>query len=123
MSAAPTINTELRHLEEELLQPEARRSTERLSALLADDFMEFGSSGRVYNKEQVIAALSTETPTKHTLTDFESKMLSDNVALVKYRAARRSKAAASPEQTLRSSIWRRSNGQWQMVFHQGTLAK
>jgi len=123
MTAAPTIDAQLRRLEEELLKPEVRRSYERLSVLLADDFVEFGSSGQVYNKKQVIAALATETPTQQALTDFESTMLSDDVALVKYRAIRGSKSSASAAHTLRSSIWRRSNGRWQMVFHQGTLAK
>ena len=64
-----------------------------------------------------MAALVKEAPTKRSLTDFESIMLSEDVALVTYRATRRSKAGANAVHTLRSSIWRRSNGQWQMVFH------
>src|SRR6266849_9783467 len=88
MTAAPTVDVQLRHLEEQLLGPEVRRSTERLTALLADDFVEFGSSGQVYNKKQVIAALREEAPTKLSLTEFESTMLSEDVALVKYRAIR-----------------------------------
>ena len=123
MTAAPTIEAQLRHLEEELLEPAVRRSAERLSALLADDFVEFGSSGQVYNKSQIIRALVQDTPTKLSLTDFESTMLSASVALVKYRAVRRTGHSAPPVHTLRSSIWRLTNGQWQMVFHQGTLTK
>jgi hypothetical protein len=123
MTAALTLGAQLRHLEEQLLQPEVRCSTERLAALLAEDFVEFGSSGRVFNKKQIMAALAKETPTKRSLTDFETTMLSEEVALVTYRATRRSKAGARAAHTLRSSIWRRSNGQWQMVFHQGTLTK
>ena len=124
MTAAPTVAAQLRHLEEQLLQPEVRRSTERIAALLADDFVEFGSSGQVFNKKQIIAALSKETPIKRSLTDFESTMLSESVALVRYRATRRADHNKTPVQTLRSSIWRRlSDGRWQMVFHQGTLTK
>jgi hypothetical protein len=123
MTAAPTVDAQLRHLEEQLFQPEVRSSSERLAALLAEDFVEFGSSGRVFNKKQIMAALAKETPTKRSLTDFEATMLSEDVALVTYRATRRSNGGASTVHTLRSSIWRRSNGQWQMVFHQGTLAK
>jgi hypothetical protein len=37
----------IRGLEEQLLRPEARTSAERLAALLADDFTEIGSSGRL----------------------------------------------------------------------------
>ena len=123
MTAAPTIDAQLRHLEEQLLEPEVRSSSERLAALLAEDFVEFGSSGRVFNKKQIMAALAKDTPMKRSLTDFEATMLSQDVALVTYRATRRSKAGGSAVHTLRSTIWRRSNGQWQMVFHQGTLAK
>jgi hypothetical protein len=123
MTAAPTLDAQLRHLEEQLLQPEVRGSTERLAALLAEDFVEFGSSGRVFNKSQIIAALADEIPAKRSLSEFEARMLSDDVALVTYRATRRSKPGTGAVHTLRSSVWRRSNGQWQMVFHQGTLAK
>jgi len=111
MTAAPTIEAQLRHLEELLLQPEVRSSPERVAALLADDFVEFGSSGRVFNKEQIIAALRGESPVKRSVSRFECVMLSDSVALVRYRLTR----------SLRSSIWRLSDGQWRMVFHQGTL--
>src|SRR5688500_14245290 len=99
MTALPTVDAQLRHLEEQLLQPEVRRSSERLAALLADNFVEFGSSGQVFNKEQIIAALRKETPTKRSLTEFKSTMLSDNVALVNYRATRRSKPGKSAVQT------------------------
>src|ERR1700730_10409986 len=104
MAAAAAIDAQLRSLEEELLQPAVRRSTERVSALLADNFVEFGSSGQVYNKRQIIAALAEETPSKLSLTDFESTLLSENVALVKYRAIRHSKTGESAVQSLRSSI-------------------
>jgi hypothetical protein len=47
----------LRGLEEELLKPEVRRSADRLSHLLADEFVEFGSSGRIFDKRQIIESL------------------------------------------------------------------
>jgi hypothetical protein len=123
MNAAPTVEAQLRHLEEQLLQPEVRASTERVAALLADDFVEFGSSGQVFDKSQIMEVLKKETPARRSLSQFESTMLSDNIALVTYRASRVSKPGASTVHTLRSSIWRLSNGQWQMVFHQGTITK
>jgi hypothetical protein len=107
-------------LEEQLLQPDVRASAERVAALLADDFVEFGSSGQVFDKKQIMKVLRQENPTKRSLSRFASTMLSDSIVLVTYRATRASKP---PVHTLRSSIWRLSNGQWQMVFHQGTLAK
>jgi hypothetical protein len=120
MNAAPTVEAQLRHLEEQLLQPEVRASAERVGALLAEDFVEFGSSGQVFDRNQIMKLLREENPTKRSLSKFESTVLSDSIVLVTYRATRNSKP---PVHTLRSSIWRLSNGQWQMVFHQGTLAK
>jgi hypothetical protein len=76
----------------------------------------------MFNRKQIIAALAKETPKRRSLTEFKATMLSEHVALVTYRARRHPKGRASAVTTLRSSIWRRSNGQWQMVFHQGTLA-
>ena len=35
-------------LEEDLLKPEVRKSADRVGRLLADEFIEFGSSGRVF---------------------------------------------------------------------------
>ena len=118
MNAPPTVEAQLQHLEEQLLQPEVRASAERVAALLADDFVEFGSSGQVFDKQQIMKLLQQESPTKRSLSRFESTALSDNIVLVTYRAIRNSEP---PVHTLRSSIWRLSNGQWQMVFHQGTL--
>ena len=123
MKGGPTLDAQLRHLEEQLLQSEVRASTERVDALLADDFVELGSSGQVFGKKQIVEALRMETPTKRSLSQFASTLLSDNIALVTYRATRAANAGEKTVTTLRSSIWRLSNGQWQMVFHQGTLTK
>jgi hypothetical protein len=122
LKASPATEARLRHLEEQLLLPEVRQSTKRVSALLADDFVEFGSSGRVFGKNQILALLRNETPVKRSLSRFESIALSENIVLVRYRATRRIGRGRSVR-SLRSSIWRRTKGQWRMVFHQGTLTK
>ena len=50
----------LRELEERLLQPDVRRSPRAVADLLADEFVEFGSAGRIFDKPQIIAALRDE---------------------------------------------------------------
>ena len=114
----------LRKLEEELLDPEVRRSPERVGRLLADDFVEFGSSGRAYVKTEILAALQKETPDPGSsimLTEFAARSLSPEVMLVTYRTVRSSERSANPRiSRLRSSIWQKREGRWQMVFHQGT---
>jgi hypothetical protein len=114
----------LRGLEEALLKPEVRRSADEVGRLLADDFIEFGSSGRVFDKAQIIEALGRETPDpaiRIVLTDFSARQLAPAVMLVTYRTIR-SGTSAPQGYRLRSSIWKLMEGRWQMVFHQGTPA-
>ena len=49
---------QLRNMEEELLSRQVRTSSDRLDVLLAEDFIEFGSSGAIYDKQAIIAALA-----------------------------------------------------------------
>jgi hypothetical protein len=67
----------IRGFEEQLLQPGIRTSPERLAALLADEFIEIGSSGRVYNKQQTIDLLRQEggQGTPPTVCDFSARWL------------------------------------------------
>jgi hypothetical protein len=112
----------LRSLEEQLLKPEVRASPDEVGYLLADEFIEFGSSGRVYDKRQISEALQQETPdptTRISLVDFVARRLAFEVILVTYRTIRPDR----PESRLRSSIWKLIEGRWQMVFHQGTPSK
>jgi len=62
MIISPTELALIRHLEEELLRPEIRRSADQVSRLLADEFIEFGSSGAIYDKCRIIEALQQEAP-------------------------------------------------------------
>jgi len=88
--------------------------------LLADSFREFGSSGREYDKKEIIAALRVEPSCQLSLQDFRTVPLSQEVVLVTYRATRRSADSGNVSHSLRCSIWKRQNGIWQVVFHQGT---
>jgi hypothetical protein len=121
--ASTDIADRLRELEERLLQPGVRSSADQVSSLIADEFVEFGSSGRIYDKAQIVAALVDEQrqgPTAPaTAHDVQVRLLADGVALITYRTERRC-ADASVAQSRRSSIWKQLDGRWQMVFHQGT---
>ena len=75
----------IRALEEELFKQSVRGSPEAVSDLLADSFVEFGRSGRMYEKEEVVrrlAAESIETLETHTARDFVIRPLADGVALL-----------------------------------------
>ena len=124
MTIPPAEATLLRRLEEELLKPEVRHSPDRVGNLLSDDFIEFGSSGRVFNKQQVIEALEREGPADSTirlsLVDFIARGLASNVILVTYLTIQEGGPGTRQESRLRSSIWKLIEGRWKMVFHQGT---
>ncbi len=111
-------------LETSLLQPDVRLSPEKLSELLADDFVEFGSSGRIFSKKDILDRLPNDPETEknqYSVTDFEAKELSDNIILATYKATKIHEDE-SEILSLRSSIWRGLNGKWQMIFHQGTIS-
>jgi hypothetical protein len=107
-------------LEERLLRPEVRRSPDQVGKLLAADFIEFGSSGTVFSRQQILDGLARESPLELSAADFSARMLCDRVTLVTYRAMRRDPASGQEWHSLRSSIWKLVDGRWLMTFHQGT---
>jgi len=118
------LNEELfRSLEQRLHRSEIRSMREAVNELLADGFLEFGSSGRVYNKLTTMEALAAETVTSPPpeVFDFSVISISPDAVLVTYRSFRHPTEKSAGRQTLRSSIWKSIDGRWQMLFHQGTV--
>lgn len=122
-STEETVGEQLRALEEELLRPEVRRSGDRTAALLADEFVEFGSSGRVISKHDAIEGMAKEAPARWAVSHFKAVPLDQGVMLVTYRATRQDIAGGPPVESLRSSVWKVIGGRWQIVFHQGTRSQ
>jgi hypothetical protein len=112
---------QLRRLEQSLLDAAVRRDGERLRQLLAEDFLEFGSSGRVWTRKTIIDLLATELNFfPPVIEEFNCTFLSDKVALVTYRTVRNDSKTGERLCSLRSSLWTRQDGEWRMRFHQGT---
>jgi hypothetical protein len=117
-----TDRSEIVGLERALLAPETRHNAEWLDGILAADMTEIGRSGRRYDKDGVIAALVAVTPTP--AARFELIMpklaeLASGIALLTYRLEPLEEGGTP---SLRSSIWRKADERWQLVFHQGTTA-
>jgi hypothetical protein len=110
----------IKALELELLQPEVRKSKERLNELIADNFLEIGSSGKSYNKQDIINELPEEEETKFTVKDFNTIEISPDTILATYQAEKEVSDINGNILSSRSSIWQNKNGDWQMIFHQGT---
>jgi hypothetical protein len=110
----------LMNLEHQLLDPIFRRDKKSVSALLAPDFREFGSSGRIWSREAILNLLATEPScTARMLPGFKLTRLAPDAALVTYKTAR-PPANGQEQICLRSSIWILVGEGWQMIFHQGT---
>lgn len=110
----------IKQLEEELMLRVTRKDAERLSELLADEFIEIGKSGEIYTKQDLINTLSNEEFTKSEISDYKITFITDAIALLIYTANHYSKAKNKVRRTIRSSIWESFNGKWKIIFHQGT---
>ena len=91
-----------------------------LSTLIDDEFIEIGSSATHYNKADVIQWLSSVDQSIRSGTDFLAKLLGNNMVLLTYVSHIQSAFGAPVKKAMRSSIWRKHDDIWQMVFHQGT---
>jgi hypothetical protein len=120
--APDSIAAHLLQCEQTLLDPAARRDRARVSAFLADDFVEFGASGRIWTREQILDQLATEDYTPPAMLDFRCRIIAPGVALVCYQTKRLDAASGRRAATLRSSLWTKESGEWLIRFHQGTRA-
>lgn len=108
------LKEHLRKLEEMLLRPDIRMSVNELRNILADNYFEIGSSGKILYKDGIppggIGIVNMQ------LSEFEIHPLSDKIVLATYRIFNKE----TQQYTLRSSIWKYMENRWQLVFHQGT---
>ncbi|MCU1323606.1 MAG: hypothetical protein JWM43_3255 [Acidobacteriaceae bacterium] len=112
----------LRKLESDLLEPSNRSDSRFLDLVVADEFREFGSSGRLFDKASLIQALLNESlHEKIVLSEFAVQALGAEASLVTYRSTRQASSELPQQSVRRSSIWIKREGRWQLIFHQGTL--
>lgn len=114
------LKQQLIELELYLLKSEVRSSAEELASLIHDDFLEFGGSGIRFGKEEVLMRLPKERCPEFCATDFELRVLTPDLAQLLYRASMIKPDEFITRYSLRSSLWKKSGDNWQMIFHQGT---
>ncbi|MFB8027051.1 DUF4440 domain-containing protein [Streptomyces sp. NPDC056465] len=111
-AVAAAVEGELR-----LLDPVVRASAEVLATLLHPEFREIGTSGRLWERDTIIAMLTDPgAPRPGPLT--ASRMRGDQLAadLVHLTFDTESKGLRSH----RSSLWRLAGDRWLLYFHQAT---
>ena len=107
-------------LELSLLKPEVRSSKEALNGLLADDFIEFGTSGNKYTKADILERLpNTLEKVEYSVSDFNVDTPSENIAVATFKTERATDGKDKVI-SLRSSHWRKIASGWQMFLHQAT---
>jgi hypothetical protein len=108
----------LEQLEESLWRAEVRFDHQRMENILAPDFLEFGRSGRVYQRQDTIDVPTQPIDARLPLMDLKIRLLDHDVAQVTYMSAVTYEGVE--ELAYRSSIWTRTKDGWQLRFHQGT---
>ncbi|WP_007023308.1 nuclear transport factor 2 family protein [Saccharomonospora iraqiensis] len=107
------IDAELR-----LLTPEVRCDADEVARLLHPGFVEIGSSGRRWSREEMLAAIGgmfTEAD-RPRAREVDATRLAESVVLVTYLTEHPGRRVR------RSSLWLRDvDGTWRLSFHQGTV--
>lgn len=110
----------LRNLEVALHQA-TRNNEAQLAPLLHDAFIEFGRSGCIYNKADIVSELPPKKPSGSIWAqDYAVAIIADDVVLLTYKSAHLDETGELSRYTLRSSLWQQTEFGWQMRFHQGT---
>jgi ribonuclease HI len=122
--------------EQALLDLRTRADPIAVAQLLHPEFLEFGASGRVWDRASISRALSASPDVLGHVQDLTAQVLAPDVVLVTYRLAADPRADAAAPGTLRSSVWVRAEpgrpaaappepldaqgAGWRLRFHQGT---
>ncbi|MGV8875300.1 MAG: DUF4440 domain-containing protein [Rhodococcus sp. (in: high G+C Gram-positive bacteria)] len=101
-------------LERELQTAECRGDNERMIGLLADDFIEVGASGTVWNKSSILDMLGSESSDRIEVHELSGREISAECVLVHWISR------TSGMRARRTSLWRRTVSGWELVHHQGT---
>lgn len=107
-------------LEKELHEPTVRKNRKRLDQLLHDSFTEIGRSGVLFDKNQIMSSLSSESSHSVWSQDYTTQTIDDELVLLTYRSAHVEANKTLSRFSRRASLWRLTDLGWQMIYHQGT---
>lgn len=114
-----TVLAELSQREPIFHRPAFASTRADFERMTADDFWEIGASGRRYSRQHVLDVLqqreSDPAEAEWETGDFHCRELGPSTYLLTYTLHQLERLSR------RSTIWRRVDGEWQVLFHQGTL--
>ena len=88
-------------------------------AVLHEEFLEVGASGRRWTRAETLAMLAEAPEIQVAIDEVAFLELASDVVLLTYRLRRTGPEGLGPG-TIRSSIWVRTGARWQVRFHRGT---
>jgi hypothetical protein len=108
--------------EKAMVEAQQRGDVDAVGAALAEDFYEIGSSGRLFSKTEILEAIRQIKIVECSLERLRVLPLDEQHAILTYvaRTTRRYQGQESTTRTYRSSMWRKAEGEWHLIFHQGT---
>ncbi|WP_112181019.1 MULTISPECIES: DUF4440 domain-containing protein [Paraliobacillus] len=109
------LKVQLKALEESHLSLDVRKDVKKLDEILANDFIEIGSSGYMLDKAECLK--NGVVLAEMSLYNYQVHSLAPDVVLATYLIQDNTRN----RNTLRSSIWKYIDGRWQLYFHQGTI--
>jgi hypothetical protein len=119
--SAPLSDSEraqLIELEESMWRARTRFDLAFMEKTLAPDFVEFGRSGRVWSREQILDMAGREIEAALPLPNLQIRPLPAGTVQITYDSQVTYDGAV--ERAHRCSIWSRTADGWALRFHQGT---
>lgn len=90
-------------------------------AMTDEGFWEVGASGKRYSREFVLQVLENRAPdpeeSKWLTRDLQCREIAAHNYLVTYTLYQ------GPRVTRRATLWRRTEGGWKVLYHQGTIVQ
>jgi len=127
----PKLNTDPKYLDvmEELKKrepifhhPEYGTKREDFAKMTEETFWEVGASGRCYSRNFVLDTLEkrfeNSPKDEWEIKDFYCSEIAENNYLVTYTLIQDKKRV-----TRRSTIWKKYDNDWKIVYHQGTIVE
>ncbi|MDR7856751.1 DUF4440 domain-containing protein [Tissierella sp.] len=93
---------------------------QNLNDRIHDEFIEFGKSGQVFDKNSIIEYLNNLDNDKNVeILAFKIDEIKEDLIIAHYLAYE----IDLEIKTLRTSIWKKEFSDWKLYFHQGTVTK
>lgn len=114
------VKKELINLEPIFHHQELGTSKEILENMISDDYWEVGASGKVYTKKFIIDTLIERYSKSYSedleMINFRCQKIENNSFFVTYKLIQNKN-----RYTNRVTIWKKVNGYWKALYHQGTI--